>query len=698
MGGLTTAKRFQQCAGRACFCFLLLWASLLVPTVHADLAIDFTVADIEGEVLAAKGIRFTLIQSDDGTARLTGQVDHLSLPHLAMTFTQLVLDCPQATIDAGGYVCEHASLRTQQGPVGAQQVTLQLRYAGADDWAIAFSGLRVAGGVVTGRFQSEAEGWQGTLQGNGLRAKHLSGLRRDWRLPAGWSVEGRLDASLALKGVAGVLQDVQLSLSGRDLAYSDADGLQAAEGLGLRTSLKARAVTGEWEGKLTASLRQGQLYSDPIFIEVSKEPIELKAGFRTRGGLDDLELTDAGLHWPAILEAKLDGRLGLRERSHRQLAITLKAPGLASLYPVLLQPLLLGTALDDVRLDGSLEVMLGVDGEGADALDVQIDDLHLDDNQARFGIAGLAGGLHWQRSDPVSPSRLTMSSGHLYAMDIGEVQAKLIAQGDELRLSSPLVIPLLEGEARLQSFTLSGLLGGQDIAWQASASLDRLSLPMLSQKLGWPIISGELNGRIPGLSYQQHVMRLGGELTAQALGGEIGITDLTLHEPLGPVPVLEMDASMQGLDLDQLTRTFSVGRITGLLNGEIQGLQLVGWQPSRFVARFYSPEGREGPRRRISQRAVENLTELGNGVAVGLSGTFLRFFEDFAYDRILLAVKLDGKNAELDGIPHSGGGYYLVRGRGLPRIDVVGRNRRVAWRDLVSRLKNIRFEGVQVQH
>jgi hypothetical protein len=94
---------------------------------------------------------------------------------------------------------------------------------------------------------------------------------------------------------------------------------------------------------------------------------------------------------------------------------------------------------------------------------------------------------------------------------------------------------------------------------------------------------------------------------------------------------------------------------------------------------------------------VENLTELGSGVPAGLSSTVLRLFEEFSYQRIELSVALDGNAAELDGIARPDGGYYLVRGAGLPRIDVIGRNRRVAWKDLVERLQRIQVEGAEIR-
>ena len=94
---------------------------------------------------------------------------------------------------------------------------------------------------------------------------------------------------------------------------------------------------------------------------------------------------------------------------------------------------------------------------------------------------------------------------------------------------------------------------------------------------------------------------------------------------------------------------------------------------------------------------MDNLTSLGSGASAGLSGTFLRAFEDFAYERIALRIDLSGARAELDGIPHPDGGYYIVKGRGLPRIDVIGRNREVAWKDLIERLQDIQFEGMVIE-
>jgi hypothetical protein len=243
--------------------------------------------------------------------------------------------------------------------------------------------------------------------------------------------------------------------------------------------------------------------------------------------------------------------------------------------------------------------------------------------------------------------------------------------------------------------TVAGLRS-ERVTWQTALAAEALSLPDLTAALGWPALQGNLTVEIPAVSYAEGALDFDGELVAEAFDGTVRVKGLRLTDPFGAVPGLQAEASLRGLDLERLTRVFDLGRMTGRLDGDVHDLQLVGWEPVHFQAELRTPPG-DTSRHRISQRAVENLTALGNNRAVALSGTFLRVFESFAYDRLLLKVDLAGQVAQLDGIAHPDGGYYLVKGSGLPRIDVIGRNRQVAWRDLVERLKRIRRQGVQTQ-
>jgi hypothetical protein len=41
----------------------------------------------------------------------------------------------------------------------------------------------------------------------------------------------------------------------------------------------------------------------------------------------------------------------------------------------------------------------------------------------------------------------------------------------------------------------------------------------------------------------------------------------------------------------------------------------------------------------------------------------------------------------MDGVAPAKRGFYLVEGGGIPRIDIIGYNRRVDWQELLGRLK-----------
>jgi len=113
---------------------------------------------------------------------------------------------------------------------------------------------------------------------------------------------------------------------------------------------------------------------------------------------------------------------------------------------------------------------------------------------------------------------------------------------------------------------------------------------------------------------------------------------------------------------------------------------------------FYTPVD-DKSQHRISQRAVENLASVGGGGAAAVLSTgFLQFFEVFAYDRIGLRCLLRNGVCAMSGTGAAkagpqGRGYYIVKGRGVPRIDVVGYRDTVSWPRLMQQLTAITRSG-----
>ena len=249
-------------------------------------------------------------------------------------------------------------------------------------------------------------------------------------------------------------------------------------------------------------------------------------------------------------------------------------------------------------------------------------------------------------------------------------------------------IPLLDGRLVVDRFSIIQVPdGGKRLTFDGV--LTPVSLQRLSRALGWPELAGKVSGVIPEVSYREGRLQVAGNLLVRAFGGDIVIRRLRVQDLFGIFPILNADLEFKDLDLEILTRTFSFGRITGRLEGVVQALQLEDWTPVAFNARFATPED-DDSRHRISQQAVDNISNLGGaGVSGALSRGFLRFFDDFGYKRLGISCRLQNGVCEMGGVSPAQNGYYLVEGGGIPRISIIGFNRRTDWQLLLDQLRAI---------
>ena len=90
---------------------------------------------------------------------------------------------------------------------------------------------------------------------------------------------------------------------------------------------------------------------------------------------------------------------------------------------------------------------------------------------------------------------------------------------------------------------------------------------------------------------------------------------------------------------------------------------------------------------RTRQKAVTSISSVGGGgggVTAALQSGALQFFKTFHYDRIGISCQLRDEVCLMSGLEPAKNGYYMVKGRGLPRIDIIGNAGRVDWRQLVA--------------
>jgi hypothetical protein len=204
-------------------------------------------------------------------------------------------------------------------------------------------------------------------------------------------------------------------------------------------------------------------------------------------------------------------------------------------------------------------------------------------------------------------------------------------------------------------------------------------------------LSGKLSGEIPRLTYASNRLVMDGDLKVNVFDGGIVIRDLEIDKMFSTVPVLSANIAIDQLNLEELTRTFSFGNITGRLDGKIDALVLQAWQPIQFDAAFYTPIEDDTPHR-ISRQAVDNLGRLGAGTGSALSQGWLSMIPSYSYGRLGIGCELLNGHCVMSGVKSDADGsfYILTRGGILPPwIDVKGSGRRIKWQTLVDGIEQI---------
>ncbi len=512
---------------------------------------------------------------------------------------------------------------------------------------------------------------------------------------ADWHPAGQFDARINLQAT-----QLDGTLSLKEAAFGNAAGTQAGDKISATLAIKARRDKADWAWQSSLDWQRGEWYIAPFY---QNKPMRLAATGqlspqrwtvdRATWALDGLGEVRGSLQWQPA-RAKEPGRLLMAEVHSAPL-------DLAVLGAQWLQPWLDARAGPKLNLSGQAQVSAALDTQGLQKLDVDLQNAHLE--TGRHQLQGLTARIPWRR-DAASQADFRVTGGNLGALPIGGFAGSLAMRGSQFDLPQ-LAIPLLDGRLLLENLHLEHAADAWH--WHLGAALEPVAMPRLTQALGWPKMEGVLSAAIPKMQYANGTLTLEGQVMVSVFDGYLALDALKLIEPFGALPRLQADIMARHLDLNMMTKTFSFGEISGYVDADVKGLVMAGVRPLAFDAVVNSTPG-DYPKR-ISQRAVQNISSLGGaGAAAAIQRSFLQVFETFGYERIGLRCRLlngvclmGGIDAPADRLDEWAGrlgvpgatthlpaqGFVLVKGGGLPALNVIGYNRRVDWEELLARLK-----------
>ena len=645
-----------------------------------------------------EGVELRLDSLDADGARFGLTIERITLPE-PLARARLSLDCPELTIDHARIHCPVGRLNWTESPLGPLQLTTTFEFLPADDRLnLTLKGDAVAGGRLDLRLVRSANAWRvdGTLN----RADTATLIR--WASlfttqATRWCGEGRASLRFDLHGEGASPRQADVRLGLERAALESDDGEVAAAGLSGRLDLRAETAKAGHAIRGELTLDAGELYAAPLYWQAAERP--LTGRFELVHQEERLEIKRLAWNDPGVAVGEGRGVV-VREEGRwrpRHLELELERAEAAPAYARYLQPWVADHhLLGQLEMEGGLGGTLHWDDGQVQWSELRFDRFFIDDPLGRFGLYDLSGELGWSQQSAPRESDLRWAGGHLFALELGESALRARAAKGRLSLLEPLDQPLLDGTLLVDTLELTLAQSGEP-QWALDVVLTPVTMERLAHALGWPPMSGQLSGVIPRLAYRDGRMTVGGDLLARLFDGEVLVRDLVLEEPFAPINRLDAELELRRLDLALLTEAFAFGSIQGRLEGEVKELRLEQWQPVAFDAYFATPDDDDG-RRRISQRAVENLSRLGGGMMGGaLSKGLLGLFEEFGYDRIGVGCTLREGVCRMRGAGPANGGYYLVKGGGLPRIDVIGYAREVDWDELLSRLRGVTFDNPQIR-
>lgn len=462
--------------------------------------------------------------------------------------------------------------------------------------------------------------------------------------------------------------------------FSDAEGLHAGENLFGDMQFTAQHTQGTWQWDGQLSWDKGEVYWQPFYFG--------KAGnvFKAKGTLstDLVTVKDASLAVTDVGEINAQAQINTKTKVLEDVKVSAQDVDFNGLYTLILKPKLEKSAFGNLDVSGKASWQFEMKALQPTSFELNLVDANIQDQNGKFAFSHMNAHIPWDYDIQKNIS-LGYENGYLLDLPLGKTDLNAVV--NRYSVTAPeLVLPVLDGALNFKEVSAAWL--GENWFWHLRLDLLPISLSQFSAALGWPEMDGKISGQIPLVTYASKQLNMDGAMTFNMFGGTVGMNNLRIDDPLGVVTRMYADLTVRKLDLGELTRTYSFGDIKGKLDGDVKHLVLENWKPVYFDAALNTSEDEQV--KKVSQRAVENIAALGGaGTAAALQRTFLRFFDEFNYEKIGISCKLRRDVCEMGGVESTPQGYIIVKGSGIPAVNVNGYTKYVSLIDLLARIKRI---------
>ena len=668
----------------------------LTQDLYALSYLKVDIGSIENTAVVARQFSMTVNDLHEKTSRSQLSIEQfIPLDQEQYGFNRFLVECDVLAINRPVVQCDDAAVTLNSKSIRAEKAGLAFAYQPASGQAdITLSGLRLYSGSLSANIQLLPSLKRTVLKLDKVRLNSANLAELAAGLAGGFEFESLLSGNIQID-----MQENRLSseykLHFNDMAFSNPEGDFLAENLAFDISANQQHGPDVHQlNKFKLELTDGEILAPYFYSDFSQRPlsVELSNAIIRKANQWNIQKI---IFSDNYLQATANDVSGDNKQIVNGL-FKLNETELADVYSFYFLPVI-SKELAQLKANGKVSIRLSLSDGNIGDYQFKLSGINIEHapnaGDSKFTFKNLQGIVDSSLIGPASTSGsyLGFEQARLFeTVSFGQTLIPLKTSSQSIAITEMTSLPIFDGSLLIEKFALDYSASTPTVEFEGL--LTPVSLSLITEALGWPKMQGKISGIIPAVSYRKRNAEIDGTLLVKVFDGSILLKDLQVSHLLSSWPVLKADVEFIGIDLEQLTQTFEFGRITGNIDGQISQLVLENWEPTQFDAKFLT--SKNPGRKRISQKAVDNISNLGGAGAAGaLSRTFMRFFEDFGYDQLGFSCRLRQGVCEMDGVAEANQGYYLVKGGGIPRIDVIGHNRQTDWNILVDRLVNISEAG-----
>ncbi len=685
------------------FCLSFFW----ITNAFAVSGFEIEIPVISSPQLKINNVSFNAEWLINQDIELKAKIGSANLLDANISLNEITLVCIKGMFDGEIFECREGKLKVAKSPFGKQDISIFLRYNyKTTDFDLRIKEISLFGGSQKLNVKGEAGHWNAEIMGSAdvlsikpLFKQYISALELQ-------TLEGKLKFYAKSAGYRNTRFWIDADLSLNNASIEDKFGSGVYQ-TNMSAELDIHSANGSFQYELISKIDSGFFYYTNNISENEQDfysfelnqPVNVDFGGSYNLGNNRVDIDSFFITQKDILNLDASIQLDIAsEQKLKKLSLNLNNINLKQFLKQVDYPEIPFVDKNKLSLAGGITGAFILNEPLTNNVEVEAKvefaEIEYGYDEKSIGISGVNGVVNWSSKNQSLPSTLSWAGGNFQLIPFDKSILNFTLGSNFLKFDK-FSLPVLGGKINVDSASvqdLSANLG--DMKYKFGVEVEKIDITKLTQALSWPQMEGVINAEFPQVTFAGNLIELGGSAKLNLFKGGMIVENLKIEDPIGVIPRMNGDITINDLDLEELSSTFKFGRITGKLSGYAHDIELEQWFPVSMDMSLYTSDN-DDTKRRISQKAVDFISDIG-GVGGSLSRTYLSIFEEFSYNKIGINLKLEDGVCNITGIEPKGDGYYIVKGSFIPRIDIVGYESKVSWIDLIDKIKGAIESGAPV--